>query len=75
MEYTYLRTEANLQGLSTILLDLLRSELHDWKYAAEMEISFDDILDIVMFLRDSDVRLSEEFKKELQLTWKTIGAY
>jgi hypothetical protein len=75
MEYTYLRTQSDLQGLSTILLDLVRSELREWKYAAEMEISFDDILDIVMFLRDADVRLPLDFKEELKVTWKTMGAY
>jgi hypothetical protein len=32
-------------------------------------------LDIVMFLRDADVRLPLDFKEELKVTWKTMGAY
>jgi|TARA_R110001606_G_scaffold124010_1_gene257303 hypothetical protein len=75
MNYTYLRTEADLQRISTLLLDLVSRELESWQHTAEMEISFDGILDIVMFLRDADVRLPEDFKEELKVTWKTVGAY
>ena len=73
MHYTYLRTEADLQSVSTVLLDLVRNELEEWKYTADMRISFDDILGIVKFLRDADVPLTEELKDELELAWKTVG--
>ena len=75
MEYTFLRTEADLQAISTTLLETLREELQEWQYAAEMKTSFEDLINIIKFIRDADTVIPLEFIAELEVMWKTQGAY
>ena len=76
MEYTtFLRTEADLQTISTTLLETVREELQEWHYSAEMKTSFDDLINIIKFIRDADTVIPLEFIAELEVMWKTQEAY
>ena len=68
MEYTtFLRTEADLQTISTTLLETVREELQEWHYSAEMKTSFDDLINIIKFIRDADIVIPLEFIAELEV--------